>query len=78
MNLYGVNAPGGRLVASRTVEGVPQLLEQLAPGRYLIEEVTFRGSLRAPRLRDWGWAIKQGDGQVILQRSDEPSEVVPS
>jgi hypothetical protein len=77
MNLYGVKASGGRLVASRTVEGVPQLLNQLAAGRYLIEEVTFQGLLGAPMLRDWGWAIKLEDGQVTLQPIDAPAELVP-
>ncbi len=77
INLYSVKVSGGRLEATRTVEGVPRLLEQCAPGRYLVEELTYQEPLRAARLRDWGWAIKLDDGQVTLQPIDAPSQVSP-
>jgi hypothetical protein len=76
ITLYSVKVSEGRLAASRTLEGVRQFLEKYAPGRYVVEELTYRESLRATRLRDWGWAIKQDDGQVALQPSDEPSQMV--
>ena len=69
---YRVDVGAERLAGSTSIDGIPALLEQEAPGVYVIEEVTAPpGFLSTPKKRRWGRAIKHVDGRVEL----EPDEI---
>lgn len=58
---------GDCLIATTDVDGIPSLLESLAPGRYPIDKVTSAGGLllKIETLR-WGWVVKHKDGRVEI------------
>ena len=71
--LYRVVVPGSEtLLAATSVEFVKSLAATLAPGKYVIEEVTVDDRQGKESRRRWGIAAWDGHGKVSLQRSDEP------
>ncbi len=66
VSLYRLKLTGQQLAASTSLEGMAQLLVDQSPGRYTIEEVISQGSFRDPKIRVWGWAVKQDNGRVEL------------
>jgi len=66
--LYRIILGEGLLAASTSIAGLPGLLKDDAPGCYVIEELKIPpGLLSKPMARQWGCAIKHGDGRIELQ-----------
>ena len=66
-SFYILRLPNGCAAGSSEASRLISHLATLPPGKYEIELSTRLGFL-SPKVRRWGWAIKEADGRAAVSR----------